>query len=212
MAAEVNQKHATILRSLMFDFAEDKNVKELSDSFMFGKAFLVCPVTEPMYYEVNSVPLPNAEKTKNVYLPKGARWYDFWTNTLYEGGQTLTYRAPLDMIPLFVKAGSIVPISELLMYADEKNGEISEIIIYSGEDGEFTLYNDDGDNYSYEKGNFSTIDLVYKDNKKTLTFGMACGEFKYQENFKIKLIKSGENPKTMELTYTGKEETFYLPG
>lgn len=210
MAAAVNQNHSTILRSLMFDFAEDKNVKELSDSFMFGKAFLVCPVTEPMYYEVNSVPVSKAEKTKNVYLPKGAWWYDFWTNTLHEGGQTLTCRATLDVMPLFVKTGSIVPISEPLMYADEKKGEISEIIIYSGEDGEFTLYNDDGDNYSYEKGNYSTIDLLYKDNEKTLTFGMACGEFKYQENFKIKFIKSGENPKTIEFIYKGKEETIKL--
>lgn len=211
MAAAINQNHSTILRSLMFDFAEDENVKELSDSFMFGKAFLVCPVTEPMYYEVNSVPLSNTEKTKNVYLPKGVRWYDFWTNTLHEGGQTLACKATLDMIPLFVKAGSIVPISEPLMYADEKKGEISEIIIYSGEDGEFTLYNDDGDNYSYEKGNYSSVDIMYNDNKKTLTFGMACGEFKYQENFKIKLIKSGERPKTIEFIYKGKEETLYLP-
>lgn len=207
MAAAVNQNHSTILRSLMFDFVEDENVKELSDSFMFGKAFLVCPVTEPMYYEVNNVPVSKAEKTKNVYLPKGAWWYDFWTNTLHEGGQTLVCRATLDVMPLFVKAGSIVPISEPLMYADEKKGEISEIIIYSGEDGEFTLYNDDGDNYSYEKGNYSTIDLLYRDNEKTLTFGMACGEFKYQENFKIKFIKSGENPKTVEFIYKGIEET-----
>ena len=211
MAAAINQNHSTILRSLMFDFAEDENVKELSDSFMFGKAFLVCPVTDPMYYEVNSVPLSNTEKTKNVYLPKGVRWYDFWTNTLHEGGQTLTCRATLDMIPLFVKAGSIVPISEPLMYADEKKGEISEIIIYSGADGEFTLYNDDGDNYSYEKGNYSSVDIMYNDNKKTLTFGIACGKFKYQENFKIKLIKSGERPKTIEFIYKGKEETLYLP-
>ncbi len=210
VAAEVHQNHATILRSLMFDFAEDENVKELSGSFMFGKAFLVCPVTEPMYYEVNSVPLSNVKKTKDVYLPKGTRWFDFWTNTMHEGGETLTCRATLDMMPLFVKAGSIVPVSEPIMYADEKKGEISEIIIYSGKDGEFTLYNDEGDNYSYENGNFSAIALSYNDNEKTLTFDKACGEFRYQQNFKIKLIKNEEIPNTIEFIYKGKEETIKL--
>ena len=210
VAAAVHQNHATILRSLMFDFPEDENVKELSDSFMFGKAFLVCPVTEPMYYEVNSVPLSNIDKTKDVYLPKGTWWFDFWSNTMHEGGQSLTCTATLDIIPLFVKAGSIIPVSEPLMYADERKGEISEIIIYSGNDGEFTLYNDEGDNYSYEKGNFSAINLSYKDNEKTITFEKAYGEFKYQQNFTIKLIKSGEIPKTIEFVYTGKEETIDL--
>lgn len=210
MAAAVHQNHSTILRSLMFDFAQDENVKELSDCFMFGKAFLVCPVTEPMYYDVNSMPLSNVEKTKAVYLPKGTCWFDFWTNKVHEGGQTLTCVATIDTMPLFVKAGSIVPISEPLMYADEKNGEISEIIIYSGKDGEFTLYNDEGDNYSYEKGNYSAIDLSYNNNENTLTFGKACGEFKYQQIFKIKLIESEKSSNTVEFTYKGEEETINL--
>jgi alpha-D-xyloside xylohydrolase len=210
MAAAVHQKHATILRGLLFDFAEDENVKEIGDSFLFGKAFLVCPVTEPMYYGANSMPLSNTEKTKRVYLPKGALWYDFWTNTPYAGGQTVICRAPLEIIPLFVKAGSIIPVSEPLMYADERKGELSEIVIYSGADGDFVLYNDEGDNYSYENGNFSSICLSYKDNAKTLTFGAACGEFRYQEHFEIRLIESGHSPKTTQFTYKGKEESVGL--
>lgn len=210
LAAEVYQKHGTILRSLMFDFAGDEKVKELSDSFMFGKAFLICPVTEPMYYEVNNTPLHDTKKTKNVYLPEGTRWFDFWTNTILEGGRTLTCKATLDVIPLFVKAGSIVPMSEPLMYADEKKGEISEIVIYGGADGEFTVYNDEGDNYSYEQDNFSTIDLMYNDSEKTLTFGKAYGAYKYQENFNIKLIVSAQTIKTIQFTYKGKEEAISL--
>jgi alpha-D-xyloside xylohydrolase len=210
MAAEVYRKHGTILRSLMFDFAGDEKVKELSDSFMFGKAFLVCPVTEPMYYEVNSTPLHDTKKTKNVYLPEGTRWFDFWTNTIYEGGQILTCKATLDLIPLFVKAGSIVPMSQPLMYADEKKGEISEIVIYGGADGEFTVYNDEGDNYSYEQDNFSTINLIYSDSEKTLTFGKACGAYKYQENFNIKLITGTQTIKTIQFVYKGKEEVISL--
>lgn len=210
MAAAVHQKHATILRSLMFDFAQDEKVKEIGDSFMFGKAFLVCPVTEPMYYEVNSMPLSNIEKKKRVYLPEGTQWFDFWTNNLYEGGQTINCNAGLDIMPLFVKAGSIVPVSEPILYADENKGEVSEIIIYSGKDGEFTLYNDEGDNYSYEKGNYSAIDLWYKDNEKTLTFGEACGAFKYQENFRIKLIKGGQIQEPIKFIYKGRKQTIEL--
>ncbi|MDF2879429.1 MAG: hypothetical protein K0S30_2525, partial [Clostridia bacterium] len=210
MAAEVNQNHTTMLRSLMFDFAGDEKVKELSDSFMFGKSLLVCPVTEPMYYEANSVPLLDTDKIRNVYLPKGTNWYDFWTHTVYKGGQTLKYEVTLEMIPLFVKAGSIIPISEPLTYTDEKKGEVSEIIIYSGADGEFTLYNDEGDNYSYEKDNFSMIQLTYKDTEKTLTFGEAAGRFKYQENFKIKVIGGDRASDSIEFTYKGKAVTISL--
>lgn len=210
MAAEVNQNHTTMLRSLMFDFAGDEKVKELSDSFMFGKSLLVCPVTEPMYYEANSVPLLDTDKIRTVYLPKGTDWYDFWTHTVYKGGQTLKYEVTLEMIPLFVKAGSIIPISEPLTYTDEKKGEISEIIIYSGADGEFTLYNDEGDNYSYEKDNFSMIQLTYKDTEKTLTFGEAAGRFKYQENFKIKVIGGDRTSDSIEFIYKGKAVTINL--
>jgi alpha-D-xyloside xylohydrolase len=210
IASEVNQNHSTMLRGLMFDFAEDEKVKELSDSFMFGKALLVCPVTEPMYYAANSVRLLDTDKTRKVYLPKGTDWYDFWTNTLYEGGQTLNYEATLEMIPLFVKAGSIIPMSEPLAYADEKKGEAAEIIIYSGADGEITLYNDDGDNYSYEEGNFSMIQLTYKETEKTLTFGEAAGSFKYQEAFTIKVISQHTTSDIIEFNYKGKEATINL--
>jgi alpha-D-xyloside xylohydrolase len=209
-AAQVHQSHTTILRSLMFDFAEDENVRDISDCFMFGNAFLVCPVTEPMYYDKNSEPLTDIEKTKQVYLPKGAGWYDFWTNAYYEGGQTVTCKATLDILPLFVKAGSIIPVSEPLMYTDEKKGEISEIIIYGGEDGKFTLYNDEGDNYSYENDNFSMIPLRFTDSSKMLLFGEPQGEYKYQEQFKITLIEGGGSSNTVNFTYKGNKEAIAL--
>ncbi|MDP4088682.1 MAG: glycoside hydrolase family 31 protein [Bacillota bacterium] len=207
MAAEMHQDNSTLLRSLMFDFAEDENVKELSDSYMFGKALLVCPVTEPMYYAVNSVPLTGIDKIRKLYLPKGTCWYDFWTNEPYSGGQTLTCRAELDIIPLFVKAGSIIPVSSPITYADEKRGEVSEILIYSGEDGQFTLYNDEGDNYSYEKGNFAAIKLNYREAEKTLTFGKVQGWFKYQENYRIRIIGEHNNSKVIDFIYKGEEES-----
>lgn len=209
LAAEVTWKNTTMMRSLMFDFSDDPNVRDISDCFMFGRAFLVCPVTEPMYYDANSVPLKDTEKTKTVYLPAGTKWYDFWTNKLYNGGRSVTCNAELDIMPLFVRAGSIVPVSDPVMYADERNGEVSEILVYSGEDGEFVLYNDEGDNYSYENGNFAAIRLQYDDSRKTLTFGKVCGKFKYQEHFKVTLIGEGES-KTVEVDYRGEEQTVSL--
>lgn len=206
VAAEMYQNDTTMLRSLMFDFAQDEKVKELSDSFMFGKALLVCPVTEPMYYRVNSEALSDIDKIRKVYLPKGAKWYDFWTNEMYSGGQTLNYKAELDSVPLFVKAGSIIPVSAPISYADEKSGEVSEILVYTGADASFTLYNDEGDNYSYEKGNFAAITLNYKENEKTLTFGQSHGSFKYQENFKIRIIEEGDKTKVIDFRYKGEEE------
>ena len=210
LAAEVYQDNTTMLRSLMFDFPEDEKAKELCDSFMLGKALLVCPVTEPMYYEVNSLPLSDVSKTRKVYLPKGACWYDFWTNERCLGGQSLTCTATLDIIPLFVKAGSIIPLSAPITYADEKQGEVSELLIYCGANGQFTLYNDEGDNYSYETGNFSSIKLSYDDNEKTLTFGKALGKFKYQENFKIRVIGDYSSSKVIDFRYTGEAETLSI--
>lgn len=207
VAADVYLNNATMLRSLMFDFAKDKKVKELANSFMLGKAILVCPVTEPMYYGENSTPLSNIAKTKEVYLPKGTIWYDFWTNIKHSGGQNLICKAALNTMPVFIKGGSIIPISEPIEYADNKHGEISQILIYSGEDGEFTLYNDDGDNYSYESGNFAAIKLIYKENEKTLTFGKVLGDFKYQHSFKIKLILGCDDYKFIDYRYNGEEET-----
>jgi alpha-D-xyloside xylohydrolase len=209
MGADVCRKHTIMQRSLMFDFACDEKAREISDCYMFGKALLVCPVTEPMYYKANSMPIPETEKTKKVYLPKGTGWFDFWTNSFHAGGQTILCDATLDIIPLFVRAGSIIPVSEPISYADEKKGEVSEILVYSGNDGEFTLYNDSGDGYAYENGSYSEIPLTYKDQEKTFTLGKAAGHFRHQESFRIKLIGCGQ-PRTMEVSYQGKEQTIKL--
>lgn len=204
-AAETSRNNINMLRSLMFDFAEDENVLNICDSFMFGKCFLVSPVTKAMYYGPESAPIKDSYKIKNVYLPKGAQWYDFWTNELYEGGQTVESIADINTMPIFVKSGSIVPLSEPLSYADEKGGHVSEIIVYDGQDGEFNLYNDEGDNYSYEKGNYSVIHIKYNEKSKTLVFGDAEGNFEYQKQFKIKFIMNKDKFENIDFKYEGKE-------
>ncbi len=204
LSADIYFNNSTMLRGLMFDFAGDKNVHAIDDSFMFGKAFLVSPVTEPMYYSANSEAI-TSERVKDVYLPAGCKWYDFWTNEVYEGGQTIKRSTPLDIIPLYVKAGSIIPTSEPLMYADQKGGEVSEILVYGGSNGEFTLYNDEGDNYSYENENYSAVDFKYCDGDRTLLIGAVRGTYKFQRGYKITLIEGSSIKKTENITYEGKE-------
>ncbi|HWR30112.1 MAG TPA: TIM-barrel domain-containing protein, partial [Negativicutes bacterium] len=205
IAASVSQHHDTMMRSLMFDFAHDDNVKDACHSYMFGKSLLDCPVTEPMYYGPNNTLLQNTQKTWDVYLPKPGLWYDFWTNQAYDGGQTIPCEAPLHIMPLFVKAGSIMPFSDTLVYTDERNGEVSEILVYDGENGEFNLYNDEGDGYSYEAGNYSLIRLIYQYHEKTLTFGKVDGKYRYQENFTIKLVEDGRVRPAVNFIYKGEE-------
>ena len=124
---------------------------------MFGPAFLVNPVTQPMYYTTGSTPLADVPKQRAVYLPAGYDWYDFWTDRRLTGGQVVQADAALDILPLYVRAGSIVPMGQPMQYADELPDAAIELHIYPGCDGSFLLYEDEGDSYNYEQGAFSTI-------------------------------------------------------
>ncbi len=131
------------------------------------------------------------EQTQNVYLPVDQQWYDFWTGEILSGGQTITSAAPIDKIPLFVKAGSIIPMGPFAQYATEKPADPIELRIYSGADGNFTLYEDENDNYNYEKGVFSTISFSWSDAKRQLTIGKRQGSFPgmlENRNFQIVLV------------------------
>ena len=155
-AARVWSEDYTMLRSLLFDFAEDKKAAVLGDEFMFGDSLLICPVTEPMYYEKNSEKI-NREKKWACYLPAGADWYDFHTGERFDGGQEMIADTPIDRIPVFVKAGSVIPMEQRLTYADECVDTPFEIHIYPGADASFALYEDEGDGYGYEKGGYNSI-------------------------------------------------------
>jgi alpha-D-xyloside xylohydrolase len=119
----------------------------------------------------------DVEKIREVYLPKHEKWYDFWTGKEYNGGQTLTARAAIDIMPLYVPAGTILPMGPFLQYATEKPADPIELRIYPGKDGEFTLYEDENDNYNYESGVYATIDFSWNDEKQTLTIGNRHGNF-----------------------------------
>jgi alpha-D-xyloside xylohydrolase len=164
LAWMVTNEGYTMMRGLPFDFREDANVRDRDDEFMFGPALLVCPVTSDA-----------TVTTKSVYLPAGT-WYDFWTGAQNTGPQNITADAPLDKIPLFVRAGSILPLGPEITYADTAADPI-ELRVYTGSNGVFTIYEDEGDNYNYEKGTYATIPISWNETSKDLTIGPTSGSF-----------------------------------
>jgi alpha-D-xyloside xylohydrolase len=154
----------TPMRPLVMDFRGDVRAENIGDQFMYGPAFLVNPVTEP------------AASTRRLYLPK-ARWYDFWSGTSADGGQVIDAAAPLERMPLYIRAGSILPMGPDIEWSTQKPADPMELRIYRGADGDFTLYEDENDTYSYEKGVYATIPLHWDDVKQVLTLGQRQGKF-----------------------------------
>lgn len=209
-AAAVYRENTTMMRSLLFDFADDKNVWNIADSYMFGRALLVAPVLEPMYYKKNSKKIEPESRGREVYLPQGCDWYDFWSGEKYQGGQTTYCETPIEKIPVFVRAGSIIPVSNTISYADEKNGEISEILVYKGSNGEFTWYQDSGDGYEYEQGKYCAVKIRYFEKAQCLTMEKQEGTLVSQKNFKIRWIdQNGENVTDCE--YIGETLNICVP-
>jgi alpha-D-xyloside xylohydrolase len=164
-AWQVTNNGSTIMRPLVMDFRDDITALNQPFEYMFGNAFLVAPVTEPDIMEWN------------VYLPKSTAWYDFWSGQKYNGDQTIKAQAPLNKIPLFVRAGSIVPMGKMIQYTGQLPADTIEIRIYKGADGRFELYEDENDSYNYEKGVFSLIDFKWDDTNGVMTIGKRNGEF-----------------------------------
>ena len=199
MAWQVTSNNDSYMRPLFADFAADKKVWNMSDEFMFGRSILACPIVDPQDTEEKVIrtnamtgwdrkkesgdrsqeSVVNWQETKSAvkYLPKGATWYDFWTNQKYQGGKTVTLETQLDRVPMFVRAGSILPLGPEMQYVGEKAWDNLEIRVYPGANGSFTLYEDEGDSYNYEKGVCSTITFSWNDKARKLTIGARKGEF-----------------------------------
>ena len=211
---EVTANQSSMMRALVMDFASDKQALDINDEYMFGKSILVCPITTPLYNKDGKEDFSTV-KTKELYLPKGADWFDFWTGEKFTGGQKINREVPLDLMPLYIKAGSILPIGPKVQYANEKKWDNLEIRIYQGANGEFTLYEDEGDNYNYEKGAYSTITFNWNDAKKQLTINDRKGSFAgmlADRKFNIVLVSKNNGKGDAhvdkfdeEVTYTGKK-------
>lgn len=186
----------TIMRPLVMDFMADKNVINIGDEYMFGQAFLVAPVYE---YEARS---------RQVYFPECEGWYDFYTGRFHEGGITAEAEAPYERMPLYVRAGAIVPMGPQIRWSDEKPADVIDLYVYAGADGSFTLYEDENVNYNYEKGLYSMIGFTYDDTTGTLKIAERKGEFpgmlKERIFNVIKVSKQGRS-KPVKVVYDGKE-------
>ena len=188
MAGAVVQQNETMMRSLLFDFPDDPKAASCGTEYMFGRSLLICPVTEPMYYEAGGVELDVPHRW-TVYLPdardgsgRPTGWYDFYTHAYYEGGREVTVDAPIDHIPVFVREGSIIPEEENLLWADEKAETPLHLHLYprhesgNGNDS-FLWYEDTGDGYGYEKGEFNQIEISFDEKTGCLSLGSAGHQF-----------------------------------
>lgn len=181
LAWMVTHDSYTPMRPLAMDFRTDQRALNIGDQFMYGPAILVSPVTEP------------AATERRMYLPK-ARWYDFWTGASQEGGVAINAAAPLDRIPLYVRAGAIVPVGPEIEWAAEKPADPIELRVFRGANGAFTLYEDENDTYDYEKGVYATIPIEWNEAKQTLTIGERKGSFPgmlAKRTFQIVFVKEG---------------------
>ena len=155
----------TIMRPMVMDFTDDKATFDIKDQYMFGPALLVAPV-----YKYGA-------RSRSVYFPEGSRWYDFYSGKMIEGGCDITVDAPYERMPLYVRAGSIIPAGADIMSTAEESDEPMTIVVYGGNDGDFTLYEDEGTNYGYERGEFSKIRFRYDDAGSTLTIESREGQY-----------------------------------
>lgn len=207
-ASRVSLNGSTLMRPLVMDFADDPAALEQKHQFMFGPSLLVAPVTEP------------GAKKWSLYLPEQEKgWFDFRSGEQFEGGRLLEVPVDLTAIPLFVRAGSIIPMGPARQFTSEQSDEPLEICIYPGGDASFTLYEDEGDNYHYEEGLFSTIELKWDEAGSVFTIGERKGAFpgmKQTRNFRLVLVKPNTerdtdgNETAVTITYSGKKKSIQI--
>ena len=209
MAGMVHLKDYTMMRGLVMDFNGDDKVLDIKDQWMFGSALMACPVGEYQKY------------SREVYLPKQKGWYDFYTGAYHAGGQTIVADAPYDKIPVFIPEGAILPIGPEMQWSDEKKPELIDLYVYAGKDGSYTLYEDEGTNYNYEKGKYAVIDFKYDDARKQVTIGARKGSFDgmlQKRRFNIILVDQkkqqgvnlAKSPKGKVVKYSGLAMTVKL--
>ncbi|MFC4688160.1 TIM-barrel domain-containing protein [Epilithonimonas pallida] len=223
---DVSKNNSSFLRALLMDFSSDQKTWDINNEYLFGKSFLVAPILNPQYTPEKFIKTDENEgwnktdatkkenslsnidftqnKTVKVYLPVGADWFDFWTNEKYKGGQEIQKTVNLQSIPLYVKAGSIIPFGPDVQYATEKKWDNLTVKIYPGTDADFILYEDEFDNYNYEKGDYTEIPFHWNEKSKTLTIDSRKGNFKgmiEKRNFNV-MLPDGQQK---SVNYSGKK-------
>ena len=198
----------TLMRALVMDFGDDTEVLNIGNQWMLGPALMACPVG---YYKA---------RNRQVYFPQQCGWYDLYTGEHLLGGQRLVVDAPYERIPVFVREGAIIPFGPEMEWSDEKPAELINLYVYAGQDGQFQLYEDEGTNYNYEKGQYATIDISYDDASRTVSFGQRKGQFPgmlKERRFNVVLVTKNapkalnlSNPEGKLVKYDGKAQSVQL--
>ena len=207
LAAAVTREGAAMVRAVALEFPADIRTHTVSDQFLLGPSLLICPVTKPMYYGQDSLAINDVAKTRKAYLPAGAKWFDFWNGKLYDGGQVVVVEAPLERIPLFARAGSIVPMTEPMQFVDENPEAAYELRVYTGADASFMLYEDAGDGYAYERGEYALISIEWNEEARTLLLHAREGVFPEivtEREYRVVFI-SANGIRQVNLRYKGEE-------
>ena len=230
-AWQVTSNNDSYMRPLFADFADDKKVWDVTDEFLFGRSILATPILNPQYTEEKIIREDamtgwdrkdvrgQKEDGRSIdwsvshqvtkYLPKGATWYDFWTGKTYKGGQDITFATSFNQVPMFIRAGSILPLGPEMQWVGEKTWNNLELRVYPGADGQFTLYEDEGDNYHYEKGVYSTIQMKWNDRTRTLTILDRQGSYPGMlQSRQFTIVLPDGTSKTV--TYDGTQQTVSL--
>ena len=207
---ELSRKGIPMLRVPALAFPEDKALRANDTELMIGDAILARPVTHPMLYGPGSEKIENPQTTVDVQLPAGCVWYPLGCDEPLQGGTTIRTEVPLDVLPLYVKAGTILPWGASVQHTGELSQKPLSLIVYPGKDAEYSLYEDEGDGYGYEKGEFSRIPMSWNEKDGTLTVGEREGSYPGMREERVFLVsRVGQKPQ--EILYTGREVTVKLP-
>lgn len=200
-SAAVYHNNSIFIRALSMNFYADRRVSNITDQYMFGASLMVCPI-----YKYK-------ERNRDVYFPNNTGWFDIYTGNFLAGGQRLSVNAPYEHIPVFIREGSIIPVSSRNRDLGEKEATIIDIYVYTGRDAFFTFYEDEGTNYDYKQGNFATIDFEYAEENSTLTINNREGNFpQLIKNRTFRVIKVSRNKPVALLSHSNQTKTIYYKG
>ncbi len=209
LMAQTRRTGLPMLRVPALVFPEDAHLRHIDDQMLLGDSLLIKPVTRPMHYLTQSTPVMEPDEYESVYLPAGHDWYELHTGRRYAGGQTIRTHAPLDVIPVFVRAGSILPLGADAQSSDEQARLPLDIVVFPGADGSFTLYNDAGDGYGYEQGECAHIPVRWDDQSGVLTLGAREGSFPGMPGeVPLRVSLAGHQPQ--DVRYTGESLALHL--
>lgn len=226
-AWQVTSGNGSYQRALVYDFSADRNTWDMGDEFMFGRSILATPILTAQYTKEEIVKEPvtggletrspdgkaidfTRAKSATKYLPKGADWYEFYTEQRHEGGRNVTFPTAIGRTAMFVRAGSILPLAPVMQYARQRAWDDLEVVVYPGADGSFTLYEDEGDNYNYEKGLYATVTMTWNDKARTLTIGKAKGQFPGMLKNRVFKVRKAGSRQVTTVSYDGRRKTCKL--